>query len=121
MRGMRLALAAVTLLSLSLAIDLSQPPVFDVVIRGGTVYDGTGEPGRRVDVGLRGDRIAAVGDLTGASATAAVNASGLAVAPGFINMLSWSTESLLIDGRSQGEIREGVTTESSARARRWAR
>jgi N-acyl-D-amino-acid deacylase len=111
MRGMRLALAAVTLLSLSLAIDLSQPPVFDVVVRGGTVYDGTGEPGRRVDVGLRGDRIAAVGDLTGASATAAVNASGLAVAPGFINMLSWSTESLLIDGRSQGEIREGVTTE----------
>ncbi len=111
MRGMRLALAAVTLLSLSLTIDLSQPPVFDVVIRGGTVYDGTGEPGRRVDVGLRGDRIAAVGDLTGASATAAVNASGLAVAPGFINMLSWSTESLLIDGRSQGEIREGVTTE----------
>jgi N-acyl-D-amino-acid deacylase len=110
MRGMRVALAAATFLCLSLA-GLSQPPVFDVVIRGGTVYDGTGAPGRRIDVGLRGDRIAAIGDLTGAPATAVVNASGLAVAPGFINMLSWSTASLLIDGRSQGEIREGVTTE----------
>jgi N-acyl-D-amino-acid deacylase len=111
MHGMRLALAAVTVLSLSLTIGSFQPPVFDVVIRGGTVYDGTGASGRRADLGLRGDRIAAIGDLTGASATAVVNASGLAVAPGFINMLSWSTESLLIDGRSQGEIREGVTTE----------
>jgi N-acyl-D-amino-acid deacylase len=111
MRGMRFPLASVSLLSLSLAVSSSQAPVFDVVVRGGTVYDGTGEPGRRVDVGLRGDRIAAIGDLTGASATTVVHASGLAVAPGFINMLSWSTESLLIDGRSQGEIRQGVTTE----------
>lgn len=89
----------------------AQPPAFDLVIRGGTVYDGTGAEGRRLDVGIRGDRIAAVGDLTGATATAAVDAAGLAVAPGFINMLSWSTESLLVDGRSQGEIRQGVTTQ----------
>jgi N-acyl-D-amino-acid deacylase len=88
-----------------------QPAVFDVVIRGGTVYDGTGAAGRRVDVGIRGDRIAGVGALAGATATTTVDASGLAVAPGFINMLSWSTESLLADGRSQGEIREGVTTQ----------
>jgi N-acyl-D-amino-acid deacylase len=87
------------------------PPAFDVVIRGGTVYDGTGAPGRRADVGLRGDRIAAVGDLAAAQARQTVEARGLAVAPGFINMLSWSTESLLVDGRSQGEIRQGVTTE----------
>jgi N-acyl-D-amino-acid deacylase len=84
---------------------------YSVVIRGGTVYDGTGAPGRRADVGLRGDRIEAVGDLSQAGATAIVDATGLAVAPGFINMLSWSTDSLLVDGRSQGELREGVTTQ----------
>ena len=88
-----------------------QPAGFDVVIRGGTVYDGTGEPGRRADVALRGDRVAAVGDLSGVQAPLVVDATGLAVSPGFINMLSWSTESLLADGRSQGEIRQGVTTQ----------
>jgi N-acyl-D-amino-acid deacylase len=89
----------------------SQPLTFDVLIRGGTVFDGTGTPGRRADVGIRGDRIARVGDLSSAEARALIDAAGLAVAPGFINMLSWSTESLLVDGRSQGEIRQGVTTE----------
>jgi N-acyl-D-amino-acid deacylase len=84
---------------------------FDVVVRGGTVYDGTGGAPRRADVGIRGDRIVAMGDLTRAEAGLVLDASGLAVAPGFINMLSWSTESLLADGRSQGEIRQGVTTE----------
>jgi N-acyl-D-amino-acid deacylase len=84
---------------------------FDVIIRNGTVYDGTGAPGRKADVGLRGDRIATVGDLNGASAATVVDATNLAVAPGFINMLSWSTDSLIADGRSQGEIRQGVTTE----------
>jgi N-acyl-D-amino-acid deacylase len=88
-----------------------QPAPLDVVIRGGTIYDGTGAPGRRGDVGIRGDRIAGVGDLSDVSATTVINAAGLAVAPGFINMLSWSTESLLVDGRSQGELREGVTTQ----------
>ena len=87
------------------------PATFDVIIRGGTVYDGTGAPGRRADVGLQGDTVAAVGDLSSASARSVVDARGLAVAPGFINMLSWSTESLIVDGRSQGEIRQGVTTE----------
>jgi N-acyl-D-amino-acid deacylase len=84
---------------------------FDVIIRGGTVYDGTGAPGRRADVGVQGDRITAVGDLTSVQSGSIIDASGLAVAPGFINMLSWSTESLLVDGRSQGELREGVTTQ----------
>jgi N-acyl-D-amino-acid deacylase len=84
---------------------------FDVIIRGGSVYDGTGAAPRRADVALRGDRIAAVGDLSGATASSTVDATGQAVAPGFINMLSWSTESLLADGRSQGEIRQGVTTQ----------
>ncbi|NUR55906.1 MAG: D-aminoacylase [Acidobacteria bacterium] len=111
MRPMRHALAAAALVLLSLVTASSQPAAFDVLIRGGTVYDGTGAPGRRADVALRGDRIAAVGALEGATAATVVDASGLAVAPGFINMLSWSTESLLVDGRSQGEIRQGVTTE----------
>jgi N-acyl-D-amino-acid deacylase len=108
---MRSAILGLALLSFSLTIAGSQPGAFDVVIRGGTVYDGTGAPGRRADVGVRGDRIVSVGDLGGATAATIVDATGLAVAPGFINMLSWSTESLLIDGRSQGEIRQGVTTE----------
>jgi N-acyl-D-amino-acid deacylase len=86
-------------------------PAFDVIIRGGLAFDGTGAPGRRVDVGLRGDRIDRIGDLSDVAGRSVVDASGLAVAPGFINMLSWSTESLLIDGRSQGELREGVTTQ----------
>jgi N-acyl-D-aspartate/D-glutamate deacylase len=93
------------------SLQAQQSPPFDVIIRGGTVYDGTGSPGRRADVALRGDRVAAVGDLTGSTAATIVDARGLAVAPGFINMLSWSTESLLVDGRSQGEIRQGVTTQ----------
>ena len=88
-----------------------QPAAFDFVIRGGIVYDGTGAPGRRGDVGIRGDRIAGVGDLSDVPATSVIDAAGLAVAPGFINMLSWSTESMLVDGRSQGELREGVTTQ----------
>jgi N-acyl-D-amino-acid deacylase len=75
------------------------------------VYDGTGGPARRTDLGLRGDRIAAIGDLAHAEAPLTIDATGMAVAPGFINMLSWSTESLLVDGRSQGEVRQGVTTQ----------
>jgi putative CocE/NonD family hydrolase len=84
---------------------------YDVLIRGGTVYDGTGSPPARADVAIRGDKVVAVGDLSRATASTVVDAKGMAVAPGFINMLSWSTESLLADGRSQSEIREGVTTE----------
>ncbi len=86
-------------------------PDFDVIIKDGTVYDGTGGEPLRADVGIVGDQIMAVGDLSSARAKTVVDASGLAVAPGFINMLSWSTESLIVDGRSQGELRQGVTTQ----------
>jgi len=88
-----------------------EPPNFDVIIKGGTVYDGTGAEPRHVDVAIHRDRIAGVGDFEKAKAKTIVDAKGLAVAPGFINMLSWSTESLIQDGRSQSEIRQGVTTE----------
>jgi N-acyl-D-amino-acid deacylase len=84
---------------------------FDVIVKGGLVYDGTGAPPRRADVGIRGDRIAALGDLGKATAKTVLEGDGMAVAPGFINMLSWSTESLIVDGRSQGEVRQGVTTQ----------
>jgi N-acyl-D-amino-acid deacylase len=84
---------------------------FDVIIKNGTIYDGTGGEPQHVDLALRGDRIVGLGDFKTAKAKNIVDATGLAVAPGFINMLSWSTESLIQDGRSQSEIREGVTTE----------
>jgi N-acyl-D-amino-acid deacylase len=83
----------------------------DVLIRGGTVYDGTGGAAMRADVGIRGDQIVAVGALDGQTARTVVDARGLAVAPGFVNMLSWSVVSLITDGRSQSDIRQGVTTE----------
>jgi len=84
---------------------------FDVIIKAGTIYDGSGQPGRRADIGIKGDRITAVRDLSAAKAANIIDAAGLAVSPGFINMLSWSTISLIEDGRGQSEIRQGVTTE----------
>jgi N-acyl-D-amino-acid deacylase len=103
-------LAAVVLI-LAAASCAPPPPGYDVVVRGGTVYDGSGSPGVAADVGIRGDRIAAVGDLSGARGAVEIDASGQAVSPGFINMLSWATESLIVDGRSQSDIRQGVTLE----------
>ena len=83
----------------------------DVVIRGGTLYDGSGGPPVVGDLAIDGDRIVAVGDLKGHAGRAEIDASGLAVAPGFINMLSWANESLIQDGRSMSDIRQGVTLE----------
>jgi N-acyl-D-amino-acid deacylase len=84
---------------------------FDVLIKGGTVYDGTGGDPIQADVGIKDDRIVAIGKLDIDQAITVVDASGLAVAPGFINMLSWAVTSLIADGRSQSDIRQGVTTE----------
>ena len=84
---------------------------FDLIVRGGTLYDGTGAKPLQADVAIRGDRIAGIGDFKSAKAKTVIDAKGLAVAPGFVNMLSWSTESLIQDGRSQSEILQGVTTE----------
>lgn len=86
-------------------------PRYDVIIAGGTIYDGSGSAPFVGDVAIEDDRIAAVGDLAGATAETRVDATGMAVAPGFINMLSWATETLLVDGRSQSDIRQGVTLE----------
>src|SRR5438552_9672045 len=89
----------------------SKPQSFDVIIKGGTVYDGSGRAPVKADVGIKGDRIAAVGNLSRATAPTIVDAQGLAVAPGFINMLSHSETSLIVDGRSLSEIKQGVTTQ----------
>ena len=86
------------------------PPEHDLVLRGGTLYDGSGRPPARGDVAIDGDRIAAVGSVKGRG-TRELDAAGLAVAPGFINMLSWAIDSLFADGRSQSDIRQGVTLE----------
>ena len=115
-RSMRVRLLSCLAIAVSATFALPVPEArqaqtFDTIVRGGMVYDGSGSPGVRSDVGIRRDRVVAVRDLSAATATTVIDAGGLAVAPGFINMLSWSTESLLVDGRSQGEIRQGVTTQ----------
>lgn len=89
----------------------SAPVEYDVVIRNGTIYDGSGAPPITADVAVQGDVIAAIGSVPDAAAKAVIDAKGLAVAPGFINMMSHAQESLLADGLSQSDIRQGVTLE----------
>ena len=93
---------------------LSASEMYDVILRGGTIYDGGGGKPYVGDVAIRGDRIARIaklGDLGDAKGKVEVDAKGLAVSPGFINMLSWATDSLIHDGRGQSDIRQGVTLE----------
>src|SRR5438045_2583542 len=80
-----------------------------LVVRGGTLYDGSGQPPEAGDLGIVGDRIAAIGGVEDSAKI--IDAAGLAVAPGFINMISWATESLIEDGRGQSDIRQAVTLE----------
>src|SRR5262245_54110534 len=101
---------ALTVVSFAQTRPASQQQ-FDIIIRGGTVYDGTGRAPSKTDVGIRGDRIAAVGNLSRATAPTVVDAKGLAVAPGFINMLSHSETSWFVDSRSLSELLQGVTTQ----------
>ena len=99
------AIAAITLFS------CKQNPSYDAIIRNGLIYDGNaGEP-YKADIGFNADTIAFIGDLKDAHATTETDAKGMAVAPGFINMMGHSEESLIEDGRSQSDIRQGVTTE----------
>ena len=94
--------------SLLLSCDTER---YAVIIRGGTVYDGSGNPPVLADVAINADTIAFIGDLSGKKGEAEIDATGLAVAPGFINMLSWAVESLILDGNAQSDIRQGVTLE----------
>ncbi len=84
---------------------------YDTIVRSGTIYDGLGGVPWQGDVAIDGDRIVALGDLSDATAAHEIDATGLAVAPGFINMLSWAVDSLLVDGRAMSDIKQGVTLE----------
>lgn len=86
-------------------------PDYDLIISNGKIYDGSGNPPIDADVAVSADTIAAIGDLANATAKLRIDVNGHAVAPGFINMLSWANVSLIEDGRSQGDIRQGVTLE----------
>jgi N-acyl-D-amino-acid deacylase len=86
-------------------------PEFDLVIHGGRLIDGSGKPAVRADVGVRGDTIAAVGNLTSSTAARRLDASGMIVAPGFIDLLGNSQSAVLIDPNLEGKVRQGVTTE----------
>ncbi|MCO6478240.1 MAG: D-aminoacylase [Phaeodactylibacter sp.] len=87
------------------------PEEYDLLIRNATIYDGSGAPPVQGDIAVNADTIAAVGGLGNATGRTEADAQGLAVSPGFINMLSWATESLLEDGRGLSDIKQGVTLE----------
>ncbi len=97
--------------AMSLTTSSSLAQTCDLMVRGGTVYDGSGKAPVVADLAIDGDSITAIGKLEKARGRAEIDATGLAVAPGFINMLSWATESLIADGRSQSDILQGVTLE----------
>ena len=101
----------VFLVCMTFLVAVARAAQFDFLIRNGTIYDGSGKASVVGDVAINRDSIAAVGKLDNARGKMEIDAKGLAVAPGFINMLSWATESLIEDGRSQSDIRQGVTLE----------
>lgn len=99
------------LTSVSISTTDTSEAAYDVVLRGGTIYDGSGGPPLKGDVAIKGERIAFIGNVPPSSGETELDVSGLAVAPGFINMLSWADRSLLMDGRSMSDIKQGVTLE----------
>jgi N-acyl-D-amino-acid deacylase len=103
--------SVIAVIACAIAACTPAPPAYDLIIRGGTVYDGLGGEPFVGDIAITGDRISAVGDLSGAAAAAEIDASGKAVSPGFINMLSWATASLIEDGRGMSDLKQGVTLE----------
>jgi N-acyl-D-amino-acid deacylase len=109
----RIAALCIVPLLISLTVGCLAPsgPQYDVLIRNGTIYDGSGRQPINGDIAIDGDRIVIVGEVEDGSGSVEIDATGLAVAPGFVNMLSWATESLILDGRSQSDIRQGVTLE----------
>lgn len=105
LRHIAVALAALPLLGAAPA------PRYDLLIHGGVIYDGSGKPGVKGDVAIKGQRIVYVGPHAPSSAAKTIDARGKAVAPGFVNMLSWSNESLIEDGRGLSELKQGITLE----------
>jgi N-acyl-D-amino-acid deacylase len=109
-RHMRIALLFLAVLASTLTLR-SQSPTYDVIIHGGRLVDGTGAPWVKGDLAIGGDRIAAIGDLSSSTAKSRVDATGLVVAPGFIDMLGQSEDFVLVDGRAASKITQGITTE----------
>jgi len=106
------SIAAACLLWLALSVSgCDRRGDYDVIIRGGTIYDGSGNPPYQGDLGVSEDRIAIIGDLSDKRGTLEVDARGKAVSPGFINMLSWANVSLIEDGRGMSDLKQGVTLE----------
>ena len=106
----RLAVSAATLAALTFSFCATAPE-FDLVIRGGDVIDGTGIDARRADVGVKGDRITAVGNLIDRSAGQVIDAAGKVVSPGFIDTQGQSGTTLLVDGNGESHVRQGITSE----------
>ncbi len=98
-------------LVLLLATGCGSDIEYDIIIKNGTIYDGSGSASYRGDLAINSDTIAALGNLKGVHGKRVIDATGMAVAPGFINMLSWADKSLIEDGHSQSDIRQGVTLE----------
>jgi N-acyl-D-amino-acid deacylase len=103
------AVVIALVLSACVSVRVTGGTQYDTIIRHGTVYDGSGRPGGVADLAIQGDSIAAIGDLSAAHAAREIEARGLAVAPGFINMMDHSEDALIADGRAQSAIRQGVT------------
>lgn len=101
----------VFLLTVLFFFSCKQEAKYETIIRNGMIYDGNGGEPYKADIAINADTIALIGDLSKETAKNEIDANGMAVAPGFINMLSWSNSSLIEDGRSQGELRQGVTLE----------
>ncbi|MTI39842.1 N-acyl-D-amino-acid deacylase family protein [Fulvivirga lutimaris] len=98
-------------LTILLALVSCGQPDYDTILKNGLIYDGSGDKPYQADVAIKADTVAAIGDLSEFTAVETIDLNGLAVAPGFINMLSWANTALLEDGRSQGDMRQGVTLE----------
>ena len=108
---MKLFRVSAGLMVLILSLSCSRKIEYDLIVRNGTIYDGSGSPPTRGDLAIAGDEIADIGVLSNARGKAEIDVAGLAVAPGFVNMMCWANESLIEDGRSQSDIRQGVTLE----------
>jgi len=102
---------AILVLSLISAVACQRPAEYDLILRGGDLYDGSGDKPRVADIAVRNDTIAAIGDLSKARGKAEIDVRGLAVAPGFINMMSQAGQTLIEDGKAQSDIRQGITLE----------
>ena len=102
---------ALSVLSALLVVGCRPPAAFDLIVRGGSVFDGNGAAAVRADVGIKGDRIAFLGDLSGQTGAREIDASGQMVAPGFIDVQGQSGSTLLADGNGESHVRQGITTE----------